>query len=266
MPDTPIRYWQSLTTAEVRRAVERDPVVILPLAAIEQHGPHLPLSTDLDIGMGLLASAFGHLPDDFPAWVLPPQAVGVSREHMRFAGTLSLDAELLAGVIRQCGAALAACGVRRLVLSNSHGGNRQVLDAAGLRLRQERGLLVVKVSYFDFPRPATVDLPDSEWRHGLHAGAVETAMMLHLRPESVRVEEIRDAPSLGAEIEGIMRHLTVEGPASFSWLADDLNGSGVAGDARLADAAKGARLVDHYGEALADVIRDAGAFPLERLV
>ena len=266
MHENSVRHWQSMTTVDARRAAERDPVVILPLAAIEQHGPHLPLSTDLDIGMGLLASAFRHLPDDFPAWVLPPQAVGSSREHMRFPGTLSLDPELLTAVIYQYGLALAGSGVRRLLLSNSHGGNRAVLDAAGLRLRQERGLLVVKVNYFDLPRPEGLDLPDSEWRHGLHGGAVETAMMLHLRPDLVRTGEIRDAPALGAELEGTMRRLGPEGGVSFSWLADDLNRSGVAGDARRADAAKGERLVAHYGEALADAIRDVRAFPLERLV
>ena len=122
-------YWQSLTTSDVPRAVQRDPVVIMPLAAIEQHGPHLPLSTDLDIGMGLLASAFGHLEDDFPAWVLPPLSVGASEEHMRFPGTLSLAPDTLSRIIYQYGAALSTSGVRRLVLSNSHGGNRAALIA-----------------------------------------------------------------------------------------------------------------------------------------
>jgi creatinine amidohydrolase len=265
MPEDPIRYWQSMTTSEVARAVDRDPVVIVPLAAIEQHGPHLPLSTDLDIGMGLLASAFRQLGDDFPAWVLPPLAVGASEEHMRFPGTLSLDAETLSGIIYQYGAALAASGVRRLVLTNSHGGNRQALNSVGLRLRREHKLLVVKVSYFEFPPPAAAGLPDSEWRHGLHGGAVETAMMLHLRPDLVRLEEIRDARPLGEELEGTMRRLTPEGLASFSWLAEDINRSGVAGDARQGDAAKGQMLVAHYGGVLADVIRDARDFPLERL-
>jgi len=261
-----IPQWQAMTTADVRRAAERDPVVILPLAAIEQHGPHLPLSTDLDIGMGLLASAFRHLPDDFPAWVLPAQAVGSSREHVRFPGTVSLDPDLLSGVIYQYGVALSRCGIRRLLISNSHGGNRGALDASGLRLREERGLLVVKVNYFDLPRPTTLDLPDSEWRHGLHGGAVETAMMLYLRPDLVRMGEVRDAQALGEELEGTMRRLSPEGAASFSWLADDLNRSGVVGNAERADAAKGECLVAHYGEALADVIRDVRAFPLDRLV
>ncbi len=266
MLEKPIRYWHSMTTSDVPRAVERDPVVIVPLAAIEQHGPHLPLSTDLEIGMGLLASAFRQLPDDFPAWVLPPLAVGASEEHMRFPGTLSLAPETLSGIIYQYGVALSACGVRRLVISNSHGGNRQVLNGVGLRLRREHRLLVVKVGYFEFPPPETAGLPLSEWRHGLHGGAVETAMMLHLRPDLVRVEEIRDASPLGEELEGTMRHLTPEGAASFSWLAEDINRSGVSGDARKADAAKGELLVAHYGGVLADVFRDARAFPLERLI
>jgi creatinine amidohydrolase len=266
MADNLIRYWQAMTTDQVRRAVDRDPVVILPLAAIEQHGAHLPLSTDLDIGMGLLASAFGQLPDDFPAWVLPPLAVGASEEHMRFPGTLSLDGETLSGAIHQYGAALAGAGVRRLLLSNSHGGNRQAMNSAGLRLRREHRLLVVKVSYFEFPPPEDAGLAESEWRHGLHGGGFETAMMLHLHPDRVRLEEIRNARPLGEELETRMRHLAPEGLASFSWLAEDINSSGVAGDARQGDAAKGERLVAHYGGVLADVIRDAKNFPLERLV
>ena len=267
MPENLIRFWQSLTTEDIQACAARDPVVILPLAAIEQHGPHLPLSTDLDIGMGFLASAFRHLEHDFPAWALPPQAVGSSREHVRFPGTLSLEPELLGEIIHQHGVALARCGVRRLVLSNSHGGNRHVLDVAGLRLREEEGLLVVKANYFLSPRPEGVDLPEAEWRHGVHGGAVETSMMLHLRPDLVRADEIQDAPSLGEDLEGVLCRVDPEGEAAaFSWLAADLNRSGVVGNARHADAAKGKRLVTHYGEALADVIRDARRFPLERLV
>jgi creatinine amidohydrolase len=266
MADNSIRYWQSMTTTDVSRAVETDPVVIMPLAAIEQHGPHLPLSTDLEIGMGVLASAFRHLPGDFPAWVLPPLAVGASEEHTRFPGTLSLAAETLTRVIYECGVALAQSGVRRIVLSNSHGGNRHVLNSAGLRLRREHGLLVVKVSYLEFPPLQAAELPASEWRHGLHGGAVETAMMLHLRPDLVRTERIRHARPLGEELAATMRHLTPEGVASFAWMAEDINRSGVSGDARLASAPKGELLVNHYGEALADVIRDAKDFPLERLV
>ena len=265
MAERPIPYWQSQSTRDAARLAEQDPVVILPVAAIEQHGPHLPLSTDLDIGLGILACAFRHLPKDLSAWVLPPQAVGCSGEHRRFPGTLSIDPELLGEAIYQHGVGVADCGVQRLVLSNSHGGNRHALHTAGLRLREEHGLLVVTVNYAFFPRPDDVTLPEAEWRHGLHGGALETSMMLHLRPELVHTPT-PDARSLGEELETTMRRLDPEGDAaSFSWLAGDLNSSGVVGDATLADPAMGARLVDHYGRALADVILDAKAFPIERL-
>ena len=263
-PDA-LPHWQSLTTRDIDDVVARDPVVILPLAAIEQHGPHLPLSTDLDIGLGLLTRAVGELPAGFPAFILPPQAVGTSEEHVGFAGTLSLAAEVLSSVIQQHGASLHACGVRRLVLSNRHGGNRHVIDDAALALRRRHRMLVVKANYFMFPRPTDVELPESEWRHGLHAGAIETAMMMHLRPELVRAPPERPGTSLGEELAMTLRHLGPEGVASFAWLAEDLDATGVAGDARLADAEKGRRLVAHYGGILAEVIRDARDFPLARL-
>lgn len=264
-PDS-IPHWHSLTTREARDAAARDPVVILPLAAIEQHGAHLPLSTDLDIGLGLLTKAFANLPDDFPAFVLPAQAVGTSDEHMGFAGTLSLPAGVLSELIQQHGAALRACGVRRLVISNSHGGNRHAIDEAALALRRLHGMLVVKANYVMFPRPADVDLPEAEWRHGLHAGAVETAMMMHLRPGLVRTPPDHPHTSLGVELEATLKHLGPEGTASFAWLAGDLDGTGTAGNPRLADEEKGRRLVAHYGKILAEVILDARAFPLARLV
>ena len=157
VPDA--RRWQALTTVEAARLAARDPVAVLPLAAIEQHGPHLPLSTDLDIGIGLLAAACERLPDDFPALVLPALSVGASREHARFAGTISLEPELLAEVIHAHGAALAEAGVGRLVLSNSHGGNRAAAETAALRLRDELGLLVVTAHYFLLPRPAGAEPP-----------------------------------------------------------------------------------------------------------
>ena len=265
MAEDPIRWWSSLTAHDTRALAARDPVVVLPLAATEQHGPHLPLSTDLDIGLGLLAAAFRALPADFPACALPAQSVGCSREHARFPGTLSIEPELLAALIEKVGEALAANSVRRLVLANSHGGNRHALEEAALRLREQHGMLVVKASWFRFPRPDDVALPEAEWRHGLHGGAVETAMMLHLRPDLVRAERAGEARSLGEDLERTLAHLGPEGAASFAWLAGDLNPSGAVGDARLADAPMGARLVEHYGSVLARVVQDARAFPLDRL-
>ena len=267
MPDDPIPYWQSLTGPEAEHLARRDPVLVLPLAAIEQHGPHLPLSTDADIGRGLLARAVAGLPDDCPVRVLPLLPIGASTEHAHagLTGTLHVESADLARVIVRIGAALADCGVRRLVLSNSHGGNRHAMETAGLQLRREHGLLVVKATYFSFERPADVDLPAAEWRHGLHAGAVETAMMLHLHPDRVRTGRIRRFASLGEDLERTGSAILPEGPAPFAWLAGDLNRSGATGDATLATAALGRRLVEHYGDTLATIIRDTRGFPIDRL-
>ena len=266
MSEDPIRHWHTMTTGEVASLSQCDPVVILPIAAIEQHGPHLPLSTDLDIGMGLIAAAFRLLPEEVPAYVLPPQPVGSSREHSRFAGTLSLDAELVAETVYQHGTAVAASEIRRLVLFNSHGGNQGALATAALRLREEQGLLVVTASYFEFSRPNDIDLPEEEWRHGLHGGAIETAMMLHLRPDLVRREALQTFPSLGQELEGTLACLRPEGQPGFAWLAGDLNPLGATGDATLATADIGARLEAHYGQVLANVVQDVRRFPIDRLV
>jgi creatinine amidohydrolase len=261
----PVRYWQDMTTVEAAGLVQADPVAVLPLAAIEQHGPHLPLSTDVVIGRGILEAAFIRLPEDFPALALPCQAVGTSSEHEDFAGTLTIAPAALEEMIVSVGTSLATAGVGRLLISNSHGGNRGAIDTAALRLRQEYEMLIVKAHYFRFSRPDDIDLPESEWTHGLHGGALETAMMLHLRPDLVRSEQIRAFPSFGQELERTLTHLRPEGSASFAWSANDLNAEGVVGDAGLATADMGERLVSHYGTILAELITDTRNFPIDRL-
>jgi len=261
-----IRWWHDLTRIEAAEAVKVDPVVVLPVAATEQHGPHLPLSTDADIGLGILDAAFQRLDPEGPdVFALPMLRVGTSEEHLDAVGTLSVPPRTLEETVVGIGSALARAGVRRLVLSNSHGGNRGTLDLAALSLRRSRRMLVVKAHSFRFPRPPDVELPESEWKHGLHGGAVETALMLHLRPDAVREDRIARFRSLAEELEGALDHLGPEGTASFAWISGDLDRRGVVGDATLADATMGERLVTGYGAFLAAVIRDAAVFPLGRL-
>jgi creatinine amidohydrolase len=259
------RLWADLTTTELTDFAVRDPVVVLPLAAVEQHGPHLPLSTDLVICHGILAHALGLLPPDFPALVLPEQAVGVSREHGAYVGTLSMDGATLGKVVGETAGGLARAGLKRLVLFNTHGGNKGALDEAALRVRADHGMLVAKAHSFRMPRPKGVALPEREWEEGLHGGAVETAMMMHLRPDLVRTEHVGAFPSFGAELARELEVVRPEGTAAFAWMAHDLNRHGVVGDARLATAEMGRTLVEGYGAVLAAIVRDARAFPLDRL-
>lgn len=254
--------WQNLTRVELNEALGADSVAVLPLAAIEQHGAHLPLSTDLDIGEGILAAAVAALPEDFPLFELPPMAVGASHEHAGFPGTLSLPPEVAIAVIEAYGDSLARAGVRRLVLFNSHGGNKAVADIAALKLRARWGMLVVKANYFRFTPPAQA-LPVEEFRHGLHGGALETAMMLYLAPHKVRHEHLGHPPSRGEAMAGQGLTLGPEGEAAFAWLAEDIHPGGVVGDARLANAELGERLVSHYGTTLATVLSETRAMNID---
>lgn len=257
--------WQDLTTEEMRLLAVRDPVVILPLAAIEQHGPHLPLSTDLEIALGLLQAAAAFIEEAQGVLQLPPMMIGTSMEHEDFPGTLSLEPETALAMIAQYGAAVAAAGFRRLLLVNSHGGNTQVMELAALRLRRDHGLLAVNCSYFRLPPPADLALPADEIQHGIHGGAVETAMMLHLAPGAVRMDACTEAVSMGQELARTMTLVGVVAPAPMAWLSRDLHQSGAVGNALLADAALGRQLVLHYGQAIAQVIRETAEFPLDRL-
>jgi len=262
MSARPGRDWQTLTSVELRDRVTPDTVALLPLGAIEQHGAHLPLSTDHDIATGLAAAACAHLPDDFPLLTLPGMVVGASDEHLSFPGTLSLPAEVAIAVIEAHGDALARAGVRRLVLFNAHGGNKGVMDIAALRLRRRWGMLVVKAHYMRFTPPEGA-LPDAEWRHGLHGGALETSLMLALAPHAVRDERLGHPESRGEAMAAGGARLGPEGEAAFAWLAEDLHPDGVVGNARLASPELGERLVAHYAARLAAVLGDTRAMAFD---
>jgi len=257
-------WWQECTPQEIAARAAADGVALLPLAAIEQHGEHLPLSTDLDIALGLIDAALPRVREGLPVCVLPPLAVGLSLEHCGFAGTLSLSPETALAVIVELGERVAAAGFRRLVLFNSHGGNKALVDLESIKLRATRRMLVVRANYFRFAPPPEA-LPADELRHGLHGGALETAMMLHLAPAKVRMDGIAHFDSLGREMAREGWLLGPEGEAGFAWMAQDLNAAGATGDARLATPALGGRLVEHYSGQLARLIDDAHAFDLARL-
>lgn len=254
---TATRYdWATLSHRALSALDLRAAVAVLPLGATEQHGAHLPLSTDTDIAEGLFEAAMERVADGVTVLRLPTIAIGASAEHADRAGTLSVPAETLVATLCSIGAGVASAGVRRLLLLNAHGGNHAALDIAALDLRRSHGLLVVKLHY---PRLAIgrVDLPAAELARGIHGGAVETAMMLHLQPQRV---DRTAYPSAGAAPPGTTdasARVAPNGEAPFAWLAADLDPSGIAGDPRLADAALGERLVSGYAAAIAEVLAEA---------
>lgn len=256
----PSRFWQDLSTRDFDAArasgLAARTLAILPVAAVEQHGPHLPLSVDARLMQGVIDAALPLLPPELPLLLLPPQNIGLSTEHLSFAGTLSLTPETLLALWGELGEAVARAGICQLLLLNSHGGNVAPMDIAARTLRQRCGLRVWRCSWFDLPLPDEVQALFSaeEHRFGIHGGAIETSMMLHLAPETVRMEHARYWHSSSEERA---KHCAIAGngrSVKLGWAIEDYNASGAVGDATTASAEKGARLVAAAGEALAKLI------------
>lgn len=252
-----------MTTEDVASGGAVDWVAILPVAAIEQHGPHLPLATDAIIGAGLLHRTMT-LAAGLPLTALPMQEIGASDEHIAMAGTLTLRPETLARTLLETCEGVARAGIRRLILVSSHGGNGPTLDGVARALRINHGMLAVATSFARFGVPDEMFAAE-ELAFGVHGGAIETSLMLHLRPDLVRMEKAAYFGSLQQELADRYRHLRAYGPVQFGWLAQDLNPAGVVGDARAATAQKGRAIADHQAGAFAELCREVCSFDLARL-
>jgi creatinine amidohydrolase len=260
-----VRRWDALAWTEFRD-LPADSVAILPVAAIEQHGPHLPLAVDAALATAILDRALARLPDDMSVLVLPLQAVGHSPEHARFPGTLSLGAETILALWSELGACVARAGLRRLLIFNAHGGQPGLVELVCRRLRSAHRLFAVGTSWFDLarPDPAEAALPAAERRWGIHAGAVETAMMRHLDPDAVREDKVADFSPAWTSRAAAHAQLAPHGGVGFGWETQDLHPAGAVGDARLGDAALGGRIVDQAAAALATLIAETSRVDLER--
>jgi creatinine amidohydrolase len=255
----PVSCWQDLCTTDFARVDPQRTVALLPVSATEQHGPHLPLCTDAAINEGIVRLAMARLPAGASVLVLPALAVGDSLEHSAFAGTLSADLEVLLGLWLGIGRGVARAGVRKLVIFNSHGGQRGHVDQAALRLRVECGLLVVRAHSFGLGMPPGLFDAD-ELAHGIHGGAVETSLMLHLRPDLVRREALADFASLGRTLAARGGLLGAEKPVGIGWMTQDLHPAGACGNAAAADAGKGRQLLEHMAARLVTLLGEVADF------
>ena len=210
----PVREWRNLTTEDVRALDAPRAVAVLPVAAIESHGPHLPLSTDAAIAEGLLAALAG-CPVVAEVLVLPVQQIGKSDEHLSFPGTLTLSAETAIRAWVEIGASAARIGLRRLVIVSSHGGNSEVIGIVARELRRRFGMLAVSTAWLRFGRPEGLFDAD-EVRHGIHGGDVETSLMLHFRPDLVRRDRVQNFVPASVELERGFAWLRATGPAARS--------------------------------------------------
>lgn len=257
----PVRDWADLTTEEVRDRDMGRAIAILPVAAIEQHGPHLPLATDAIIAAGYLDRLRALPADDLDVLVLPVQSVGKSDEHDAFPGTLSLRTETALHAWTEIGDGVHRAGCGKLVIVTAHGGNSGLIDLVAGELRGRHGMVVVTTAWSRFGYPDGL-FPEAEIRHGIHAGGIETALMLALRPASVRREHVADFVPRTRAMERDFTHLRAGRPAAFAWKAGDLNPSGAIGDARLGTVEAGHAALDHGALAFLELLRDVDRFGL----
>ena len=248
-------WWGDYRTTEYASIDPEATIAVLPLAAIEQHGPHLPVSTDTAIMNGMLDTVIARLPDDLDIRILPVQAVGKSNEHLHARGTLTLPATTLVDAWTELGLSIARAGVRKLIVVNSHGGNEEIMGIVTRELRVRENMLAVKTSWQRFGRPADM-YTELEDRHGIHGGDVETSLMLHFRPDLVDMGKADNFVSNVAKAEkefALLRHI---GTHAFAWIASDLNPNGVVGDASIATAEKGRLTSEHQADGFISLLRD----------
>ena len=258
----PARLWLDLTTKDFCARDRGRSIAVLPVAAVEQHGPHLPTGTDTIIAEGYLARAMALTSDDLDVLILPIQAVGFSAEHRAFPGTLTISAETAIRAWTEIGESVRRAGVSKLVIVSSHGGNSAVIDLVAQKLRVEHNMLVVTTGWHRFGYPPGL-FPEEELRHGIHAGAVETALMLAFRPDAVRMDRIKNFAPRTIDMERDFRRLRAGRPAAFAWMAQDLHPEGAMGDATQASAEKGEVLAEFGTRAFIDLLRDVDRFALD---
>ena len=254
------RFWADYSAREFAQLRCEELIAVLPVAAIEQHGPHLPVSVDTTIINGVIAAALPHIGAEIGALFLPTQQVGKSNEHARFPGTLSLSAGTLVANWMEIGACVAASGVRKLVLFNSHGGQVSVMDIVARDLRARHDMMVFACNWYGLGLPDGL-ISEHEMRFGIHAGELETAMMLSLTPQLV---DMRLAENFVSSSEGRAAQFALLGngqAAKLGWQMQDLNPKGAAGNALAATAATGRAALDFVGRRFAALLAEIAQLP-----
>ncbi len=260
----PKRDWTEMTWTKVAAGDTQRWIAVLPVAAVEQHGPHLPLGVDSYIAQAYVARVLPLLPADLPATFLPVQQIGQSDEHRAFPGTLSFSARTIIGAYTEIGESIHRCGVRKLVIVTSHGGNVAAVELVARDLRVRLKMLVVTCAWHRFGYPAGT-FERMEQRHGIHAGDVETSLVLAHKPQTVDMKRAVRAVPVTVKMAEDFKWLSAFRPVGFGWMAQDLHPTGAVGNATLATAKKGEEALAHGARAFVELLQDVDRFDLKRL-
>jgi creatinine amidohydrolase len=260
----PKRDWLEMTWQDFSGADTRRWIAVLPVAAVEQHGPHLPLGVDSFIAEAYLERVRAALPAELPVTFLPLQKLGQSDEHLSFPGTLTLSSATVIRTWSEIGESINRAGVAKLVIVTSHGGNLQAVELIARELRARIGMLVVTCAWHRFGYPEGL-FSAEERHHGIHGGAIETSLMLAARPDTVRMERAHIAVPSSIALEQEFKWLHTYRPAGFGWMTQDLHASGAVGDATAASAEKGEAALAHGTRAFVELLGEVDRFDLARL-
>lgn len=238
----PHRFLPYLSWPEVAALPDRaNTVIVLPCGATEQHGPHLPCSVDTTIAAGVIGKAMERLPAEVRAFAMAPISYGKSEEHLHFPGTITLTGTSLLSTVVEVGESVYRAGFRKLVFANGHGGQPQVLEMAARELRLRHGdFVVIPFGVSRLPNASGQQVSDMEKRLSMHAGHSETALMLALAPETVKMDQaVANYPPVFP-----IKLLSSDGRPACAWTARDFGPTGVIGDPTTATAEQGAAILD----------------------
>lgn len=254
-------WWNDFSAFEYKTLDPMKTIAILPVAAVEQHGPHLPVGTDTIINQGHLDLLAKMAPADLDIRILPVQAIGKSNEHIWQTGTISHTANNLIDAWTQIGLEVARSGIKKIVFVNSHGGNVAIVEIVARELRVRAGMLAVKTGWGAFGDKSLFS--DIENRYGIHGGDAETSLVMHFRPELINAAHLQDYPSVAQRDEQEYKHLRPIGsPTTYGWIASDINPLGTAGEAHLATPEKGRVYAEGAVQNFIEMLREVERYPL----
>lgn len=255
------RFLPRLTRKQVKELPKENALVILSVGAVEQHGDHMPVMTDALIGEATLTQALEQVDLDEQIWMLPPISYGKSNEHLGIPGTISLSASTLSGIVTDIADSLHLSGFRRLLLFNTHGGNKDLLNVVARDIRISTGMMVFQLA------PSSLDVASDiisaeELKYGIHGGDYETSILMAVKPNWVHEElRVKEMPNMNR-----YEFLTLENKVRFAWKMNDISVSGIMGDATIATAEKGKIIQKRTSELLARAFIELSRFEINQFI